>query len=146
MSKRNGSYIKNGYICVYIGKGKQQYEHRIIMQEFLGRKLKSSESVHHINGIKSDNKIENLELLTISEHRVIHEKGKHHNEYRICHNCKTDKTYLSRPLKTPNYTYTYMWHHSPFDKMNWYCHNCYCKIMYRIRIRHNRVKIIGDSN
>lgn len=43
---------KNGYIAI----------HTITMTEKLGRPLKKSETVHHINGIKHDNRIENLEL------------------------------------------------------------------------------------
>lgn len=51
-------------------------EHRIIIENYLGRKLNRNEVVHHINGDKSDNRIENLKVMSLSEHTKLHMKNR----------------------------------------------------------------------
>ena len=63
---------KNGYIVCNIGINKKEREHRIIMGNFLGRKLTKNEFVHHIDGDKSNNDIDNLYLCSNSQHFKIY--------------------------------------------------------------------------
>jgi len=74
-----GQHINSyGYISVLIpGPGRSRYalEHRLRMEQSLGRKLKRGEHVHHRNGIKTDNRLDNLLLISHSDHSKHHAKN-----------------------------------------------------------------------
>jgi len=91
--KRNGNWkggrriLPSGYIAIYKPehphRDKDSYvmEHRLVMEQTIGRYLKPTEVVHHINGIHDDNRIENLKLFTTSaEHINAHVEMRRRNE------------------------------------------------------------------
>jgi len=66
----------NGYKWVH-HNGKRMPEQYIVMEELIGRPVKKGEVVHHKNGDRADNRVENLDLMTKSEHSSLHNpKGK----------------------------------------------------------------------
>jgi ribosomal protein L37AE/L43A len=68
--KRAGTSNQKKYIVINVN-GRQIREHRHVMQVHLGRTLLPHEHVHHINGDVTDNQVENLMVLTNSEHQKL---------------------------------------------------------------------------
>lgn len=64
----------DGYIEVKTANKKRPYqlEHRYVMEKHIGRELSFWEDVHHINGKKDDNRLNNLQIIQKNEHTKLH--------------------------------------------------------------------------
>jgi hypothetical protein len=69
--RRTGSVDAKGYKVASVD-GKKHKEHRLVMEVHLGRELTPNEAVHHINGDKTDNRLENLEVVDHTKHSIEH--------------------------------------------------------------------------
>lgn len=78
--------LNDGYILIRVCTGIYIQEHRLIMAKHLKRDLLPNEIVHHINGIRDDNRLENLQIMTPGEysrhHRLTENKP---TRFAICH-------------------------------------------------------------
>lgn len=72
----------------YANRAGKVYEHIYVMSEHIGRKLNPDECVHHIDRNRENNRIENLQLLTLSEHAKLHAREDKGIEF-IKTNCLT---------------------------------------------------------
>lgn len=95
-----GTTNKSGYRYIYVG-GRPVLEHRHVMAQHLGRRLLREETVRQINGVRDDNRIENLEIrlrgggfMDSNGYRIIYVRGQRLSEHR-----HVMEQHLGRPLR-----------------------------------------------
>jgi len=74
---------KQGYVLIRVGKNHPWAcpngyirEHVLVVCSTLGRRLRTGEVIHHINETRTDNRIENLKVMSLSEHNRLHNLNK----------------------------------------------------------------------
>jgi len=82
---------KDGYVQL-TGNHLNTLEHRFVMEKYIGRGLGKREQVHHINGDRAENKIENHEIHDIAEHSRICHQGRQPIKWVTlkCEQCERD--------------------------------------------------------
>ena len=90
MKKEDGTPNKYKSLKIH---GKRIDEHRLIAIKYWGEDAVRGKDVHHKNGIKSDNRIENLELIDRSEHTRNHFKGKKQSPKTVYSKIKRSRNY-----------------------------------------------------
>jgi hypothetical protein len=78
-----GRFVRSGYVYVWVGEKRYKAEHRLVMEQKLGRELGRWEAVHHRDHNRSNNDPDNLELLTYHEHGAEHHQPGHDSRSHV---------------------------------------------------------------
>lgn len=128
-SWKGGRRKYNGYWAVWNPKHPSSnkhgyvYEHRLVMEQYYSRFLTKDEHIHHIDGNTQNNKIENLLIVSKSEHMILHKTID--MSTRICLLCGSDITWIKKTNKRP------FWRRY---KQGYICNKCYNKKYSRYNI------------
>lgn len=124
------------YKTIKLKDGTTRLEHRLVMENHLGRKLRKKEVVHHINGNGRDNRIENLKLTELSEHSSNHMIGKQNalNKNRsfqigYCCHCKQQKVKSEMVL----------------DRYRTFGISSICKMCKRLQYKNSEIAQLGSA-
>lgn len=128
-----GRMYNNGYIEIPVKnhpfRNKHGYvlQHRLVMEQYIGRYLMPQERVHHIDHDPRNNKIENLQLIpTNSQHIILHSFGRRKTSGQRCPKCNSD-----------NVTKDGLRHHK--TRQGWHCQNC--RVKFRtLRVQDRRLE------
>lgn len=96
----------DGYPRVRTGTNTRRREHREVAAEKLGRPLRPDEHVHHMNGDKTDNRPENLEVLSAREHALRHPPERAPPRLIECSRCHRERLHHAKGMCRSCYTRT----------------------------------------
>jgi hypothetical protein len=99
--ERGSGTFQFGYHIVTKDKT-QIAAHRIIAEKALGRKLLSTEVVHHVNGDKADNRPENLVICDLAYHNLLHQRA---DALEACGNANWRKCWICKQYDAPENLY-----------------------------------------
>jgi len=71
-----------------------QFHHRVVVEQSIGRFLTRKECIHHINGVKDDNRIENLQIVSPTDHNVITQRELKQKRAKIENELKEAKAHI----------------------------------------------------
>lgn len=86
-------WIMAEYRWISLGDGVEMLEHRYVMEQHLGRKLTTDECVHHKDGDKLNNRLDNLEVIDRALHTSLHRPRR-----QPCRICGADDPHQSKGL------------------------------------------------
>jgi len=98
------THDSNGYVMFSSkahGANRGRREHRVVMEQIIGRPLSADEIVHHINGNKADNRPENLSIESRATHNREHGSGR----LMVCAGCGKEKWYSPANVAKLSATY-----------------------------------------
>lgn len=94
---------KDGRTRVYLKDSKRVISYpRFLMEQKLGRVLRSNEQVHHIDGDPLNNDLDNLEVKLLGAHQREHNPSKYEDRVIVCAYCGKSFTWTAKQQRTHN--------------------------------------------